>query len=79
MLIVRRVKPILDGIRRLAWALRVRADCLVFEQNEPGPDEEFRLQFGIFTAFDKDERKAAKSLLDALIFKHQFRRWANAS
>lgn len=43
------------------------------------PDEEFRLQFEAFTAFDKDEKKAAKALLDALILKHQARRWASAS
>jgi len=72
-------QPTLDGIRKLARALRVPADSLVFEQDERGPDEEFRLQFEAFTAFDKDEKKAAKTLLDALILKHQARRWASAS
>jgi transcriptional regulator with XRE-family HTH domain len=48
---------------KLARALRVSADSLVFEQDERGPDEEFRLQFEAFTAFDKDEKKAAKALL----------------
>jgi len=72
-------QPSLDGIRKLARALRVSADSLVFEQDERGPDEEFRLQFEAFTAFDKDEKKAAKTLLDALILKHQARRWASAS
>jgi hypothetical protein len=66
-------------LRKLARALRVAADSLVFEQDERGPDEEFRLQFEAFTAFDKDETKAAKTLLDALILKHQARRWASAS
>jgi len=71
--------PTLCGIRKLAHALQVSADSLVFEQEERGPDEEFRLQFEAFTAFDKDEKKAAKTLLDALILKHQARRWASTS
>jgi len=72
-------QPSLDGIRKLARALRVSADSLVFEQDERGPDEECRLQFEAFTAFDKDDKKAAKTLLDALILKHQARRWASAT
>lgn len=68
-----------DSIRKLARALRVSADSLVFEQDERGPDEEVRLQFEAFTQFDKDEQKAARTLLDALILKHQTRRWALAS
>lgn len=71
-------QPTLDGIRKLARALRVSADSLVCEQNERGPDEEFWLQFGAFTAFDKDEKKTAETLLDALILKHQARRWISA-
>ena len=33
-------QPSLDGIRKLARALRVPADSLVFEQDERGPDED---------------------------------------
>lgn len=72
-------QPSLGGIHKLARALRVSADSLVFEQDERGPDEEFRLQFEAFTAFDQDEKKAAKTLPDALILKHQARRWASTS
>jgi len=63
-------QPSLLRLRKLARALRVSADSLGFEQDERGPDEEFRLQFEAFTA---------KTLLDALILKHQARRWASAS
>jgi len=41
-------------LRKLARALRVSADSLVFEQDERGPDEEFGLQFEAFTAFGRD-------------------------
>jgi hypothetical protein len=66
-------------LRTFPRALRVSADSLVFEQDERGPDEEFRLQFEAFTALHKDAKRAAKTLLDALILKHQARRWASAS
>jgi len=72
-------QPSLLGLRKLARALRVSADSLVFEHDARGPDEEFRLQFEAVTAFSKDEKKAAKTLLDALILTHQARRWASAS
>lgn len=55
-------KPTLDGIRKLARPPRVSADSLVFEQDECGPDEEFRLQFEAFTHFDRDE--ASRLLAD---------------
>ncbi len=72
-------QPTLDGIRKLARALRVSADSLVFEQDERGPDEEFRLQFEAVTAFDKDEKKAAKPSSTPSSSGYQARRWASAS
>jgi|ERR1700691_6232414 transcriptional regulator with XRE-family HTH domain len=38
-------QPTLDVIKRLAQALRVSSDYLLFGKNERGPDEELRLQF----------------------------------
>ncbi|MDZ4862256.1 MAG: hypothetical protein SGJ01_02325 [Gemmatimonadota bacterium] len=67
------------GLRKLPRALRVSVDSLDFEQDERGPDDEFRLQFEAVTAFTQDEKKSAKTLLDALILTHQARRWASAS
>lgn len=72
-------QPSLEGIRKLARALRVSADALVFEQDERGPDEALRLQFEALTQFTPEEKHAAKALLDALILQHQARKWASAS
>lgn len=72
-------QPTLEGIRKLAKALRVSADALVFDTTERDPDAEFRLQFEALTQFNAEERRAAKTLLDALILKHQARKWAHAS
>jgi hypothetical protein len=55
---------------------RPRADRTpVFDVDERGPDEELKLQFEAVSQFGRDEKKAAKDLLDALILKHQARRW----
>jgi len=72
-------QPTLEGIRKLAKALRVSADALVFETTDRGPDEEFRLQFEALTQFNAEDKRAAKAVLHALILKHQARKWAHAS
>ena len=38
-------QPTLDAIRKLAMALSVSADMLLFAQNESGPDDDLKLQF----------------------------------
>jgi hypothetical protein len=65
----------MSALKGLALALGVTIDELVFEENERGPDEDLRLQFDAISQFGAEEKKAAKDLLDALILKHQARRW----
>src|SRR3972149_2861683 len=67
-------QPTLEALRKLAKALRVSADALVFDQDERGPDEELKLQFEAVSQFGREEKKAAREVLDALILKHQARR-----
>lgn len=63
-------QPTLDVIRKLAVALSVSADMLVFDKDERGPDEEFRLRFEALSQFTPDEKKVVKEILDSLILKH---------
>lgn len=72
-------QPTLDVIRRLAVALSVSADALVFGEGTRGPDDDLRLQFEAIQAFSTAEKKIAKALLESLILQHQARRWASAS
>lgn len=72
-------QPPLGILRKLAPALQVSGDTLLFDDVERGSDEEFRLQFETLTQFNAEEKRAAKALLDALILKHQARKWAHAS
>jgi len=66
-------QPTLDVLRRLAVALGVSADVLLFDKNERGPDETLRLQFEALRQFDPKERLIAQEVLESLILKHQAR------
>jgi transcriptional regulator with XRE-family HTH domain len=72
-------EPSMDALRRLALALGVTTDELVFEEGERDVPDELRLQFEAISRFDPEDRKAAKAFLDVLILKHEAKRWASAS
>lgn len=72
-------QPTLDVIRRLALALSVSADELVFERTERDPAEELRLQFEAVSRFDDEDKKIVKALLEGLILKNEAKRWMQAS
>lgn len=72
-------QPTLEAIRKLAVALSVSADELVFDREERNPDEDLRLQFEAITRFDPEERKVAKALLESLILRHEARRWSSSA
>lgn len=71
-------QPTLDAIRRLALALGVTTDELIFDKDERGPDEELRLQFEAITRFTPEEKKVAKAVLESLILKHDANRFSAA-
>lgn len=64
-------QPTLDVLRRLAVALGVSADALMFDKDERGPDDALRLQFEALRQFDDNELQVAQELLESLILKHQ--------
>lgn len=69
-------QPSLDALRKLALALNVSADALLFEEGERGPDEEFKNFFEALKQFAPDEKATARTILQGLILQHQARRWA---
>jgi transcriptional regulator with XRE-family HTH domain len=71
-------QPTLEVIRRLAIALSVSADMLIFDKDERGPDEELRLQFEALCQFSPEEKRVAKTLLESLILKHDASRFSAA-
>lgn len=70
-------QPTLDVIRRLAQALRVTADELLFGKTERGPDEDLRLQFEAISRFSEEEKKVVRSVLEGLLLIHEARRWSS--
>lgn len=72
-------QPTLDVIRKLATALQVSADLLLFGKDERGPDEDLRLQFEAVSRFDEEEKRVVRSLLEGMILKHEARRWQTVS
>ncbi len=64
-------QPTLDVIRRLAIALGVSADMLVFDEQERGPSEQLRYQFETISLMPQHEQDVIRELLDAMIIKNQ--------
>ena len=72
-------QPTLDVIRRIAVALQVSADVLIFGADERGPDGELLLQFEAISKFASEEKKLIKALLEGMILKHEAKRWSSAA
>lgn len=68
-------QPTLDVIKKLAVALGVSADALIFEPDERGPDDELRLQFEAAQRLSPDEKAVARTLLESLIIRHDANQW----
>jgi transcriptional regulator with XRE-family HTH domain len=67
-------QPTLDVLRSIAIALSVSADVLLFDEQERGPDDDFRLRFEAISRLDADERNVIKELIDGMLLKHEARR-----
>jgi transcriptional regulator with XRE-family HTH domain len=67
-------QPTLDVIRRLAIALSVSADALVFDENERGPSDDLRLQFEAVSRLDAKDREVVRSVIEGILLKHEARR-----
>ncbi|MFU8778643.1 MAG: helix-turn-helix domain-containing protein, partial [Roseovarius sp.] len=72
-------QPTLDALIKLAKALHVSLDSLVFGENARGPDDDFRLRFEALKDFTPSEKSVAGELLDSLILKHTANRLSLAS
>lgn len=69
--------PTLDVLRNLAIALHISTDALVFAVGERGPDENLRLAFEATAELDPDEQAMVRQLIEAVLLKHQAKRWAS--
>jgi transcriptional regulator with XRE-family HTH domain len=63
-------QPTLDAIRKLAVALSVSADMLLFEKDERGPDDDMRLQFEAVCRLDAEEKKVIRSVIESIVLRN---------
>jgi transcriptional regulator with XRE-family HTH domain len=71
--------PTFEILRKLAVALSVPADVLLFDDGERGPDDDLRLQFEATSRLSGDEKRMVREFLDAIVLKHEARRWASSA
>ena len=72
-------QPSLEVLRKIALALSISADLLLFEEDERGPSDEFRMRFEALSHFSQEEKRVVKELLDSLILKHTANRLATGT
>ena len=68
------MQPSLDALRRLAVALSVSADLLLFDPHERAPGEDLRLEFEAMARLDLEERQLVKAVIESVVVKHDVRR-----
>jgi transcriptional regulator with XRE-family HTH domain len=64
-------QPTLEALVRLAKALHLSLDMLVFDEAERGPSDDLALQFEAVSHMPDEERRIIKALLDGMIIKYQ--------
>lgn len=64
-------QPTLDVLRRVALALSVSADALVFDEDERGPQEPLRLHLEAASRLSDEEQAVVRSVIEGLLLKHE--------
>lgn len=72
-------EPSLEAIRKLALAMNVSADRLIFEPDEREPADELKLHFEAVRQLGPDAQNSVLDVIDGLLLKHQATRMANRS
>ena len=68
-------QPSLDVLKKIAMALHVSTDFLLFEEHERGPNDDLVLQFEAVSQLPAAEQSVVKDVLESLVLKYQARRW----
>lgn len=73
-------QPTLEGLIKLAQALHVSLDDLVFDEGQRGPSsEKMRLLFEAIDRLDESEQQVIQELLEGMVIKYEARRWTQAA
>lgn len=70
-------QPSLDGLKKIALALHISLDDLVFDQSERGPrGERLTMLFEAVAGLPADEQRVVQAVLDGLIVKNRTKQLA---
>lgn len=72
-------QPTLEVIRKLALALNITTDELIFGEDERQPDQALLLQFEAVKRLDPDEKHLIKELIEGILLKHDAKRWIHGA
>ena len=68
-------QPTMDALKRLAVALNISIDELVFEEKERKPEGELQLLFEGVSRLDPEEQHLIKELIESIMLKHDAKRY----
>ena len=72
-------QPTAEVLKKMAVALHVSVDFLLFDDHERDPAHDLALQFEAGNQFSEEEKFVVRESLEGLILKHEARRWNNRS
>jgi transcriptional regulator with XRE-family HTH domain len=64
-------QPTLDVLRKLAVALNVPGDMLLFDEDERQPPDDFLMQFEALAQLNPEDKKAVRAMIDGMLIRHQ--------
>jgi len=64
-------QPTADALKKLALALHVTTDFLLFEEGEREPEDDLKLRFEAIASMPAADQDVAMAVLDAMIVKSQ--------
>lgn len=68
-------QPSLEALKKIATALHVSTDFLLFEKDERSPAGELALQLEAVSQLPEEEQLVIREVMESLIIKYQTRRW----
>lgn len=68
-------QPTMEALKRLAIALNISIDELVFEEEERKPEGELQLLFEGVSRLDPGEQQLIKELIESIMLKHDAKRY----
>lgn len=73
-----KTQPSIDALRRIALALSVSADVLLFDDDERAPSDDLRLHLEAIEHMPPEQQHIIREVLDALVLRQQVGRWTAA-